>query len=232
MNLRTEKKEKIEYVLFVLDKSGSMNSIRKETLSGLNEQIQELKKTASKITTKVSLVTFDSQVKFVRWNEPLEDFAEISEDEYIPNGMTAMLDGVGMSIDKLRNEVNIDNNDISFLVIIISDGDENSSKEYGWEKVAEIVKKAEDDNRWTITYMGANQDLSEVQQKMGLGHDNVAVWTTSTNGTGYAYSVMSGCISNYRTSRATSDATVLCKSSFYAPSVTDDITGTSTTSVE
>lgn len=218
MNLRTNKKEKKEYVLFVLDKSGSMNGIRKETLSGLNEQIQELKKTAKEIETKVSMVTFDSEVEFLRWNQPLEEFEELKDEEYQPNGMTAMLDAVGMSMDRLRNEVDTSTNDVSFLVIIVSDGYENSSREYDWTKVAEIVKKAKDDNRWTVTYMGANQDLSIVTTQMGLDTGNTVTWTTTNTGTNMAYLTMGEALGSYRRARITCGAADLDKMNFYTNS--------------
>lgn len=220
MNLRTETKEKKEYVLFILDKSGSMQTISRETLNGVNEQIQELRKTAGEIKTFVSLVTFDSKVNFLRWNEPLETFNDIKSEEYVPDGMTAMLDAVGQSVSRLKNEVNDKEDDTSFLVIIVSDGAENSSGEYSWEQVATIISEAKAKKNWTITYMGANQDLSIVTKKMNIDLGNITTWTTTTDGTNAAYLNMSGCLSNYRSARTMFCAVAMDNSNFYASSTT------------
>lgn len=217
MNLRTEEKEKIEHVLFVLDKSGSMERIRKETLDGVNEQVQELKKSEKGITTFVSLVTFDSEVKFLRWNVPLAEFQDLKEEEYVPDGMTAMLDGVGQSVSRLRNETKNSTNDVSHLVIIVSDGAENASSEYNWNTVAEIISKAKEEH-WTVTYMGANQDLSQVTKSLGIDQGNVSTWVTTTDGTNWAYSNMSGCLASYRSLRSSSSALTMDNACFYSNS--------------
>lgn len=215
MNLRNEEKEKIEHVLFVLDKSGSMEPIRKETLSGLNEQIQELKKTGREIKTFVSLVVFDSEVEFVRWEQPLEEFAELSEDEYKPGGMTAMLDGVGQGISRLKNSIGESQDDVSFLVIIVSDGHENASKEYGWQEVANIITEAKN-KKWTITYMGANQDLSVVQKGLNIDAGNITIWSNTLAGTQTAYSNMSGSLAMYRCAREVTAAAAMDTCNFYS----------------
>lgn len=225
MNLRTETKEKKEYVLFVLDKSGSMESIRTETINGVNEQIQELKKTAKEIQTFVSLVTFDSTVQFVRWNIPLTEFNELSQNEYVPDGMTAMLDAVGQSVSRLKNEVNDKVDNTSFLVIIVSDGAENNSGEYDWTKVASIIGEAKAKKNWTITYMGANQDLSVISKQMNIDLGNITTWTTTTTGTDMAYQNMNNSVSNYRNSRVMFCASAMDNSNFYAgpPVVTPEV---------
>lgn len=220
MNLRTEEKVKKEYVLFVLDESGSMEQTRKLTINGVNEQIQELKKTADKIETYVSLVTFNSTVKTVRWNIPLGEFEDIRNEEYIPNGMTSMLDAVGQSLSKLKNEVNDKEDDTSFLVIIVSDGEENNSREYDYNKVAAIISELKAKKNWTITYMGANQDLSEVTKSLNLDVNKVATWETSTNGAIIGNNTMRSSLSNYRNSRILFAASAINSNSYYTPTVT------------
>lgn len=229
MNLRTEEKEKIEHVLFILDKSGSMERLKDQMLDGMNEQIQELRKTGGAIKTYVSFVTFDSTVNVVRWNVPLEEFDDIKREEYVPDGMTAMLDAVGQSICRLRNETKNSVEDVSHLVVIISDGAENSSGEYGWQSVADIINEVKNDH-WTVTYMGANQDLSVISAQLGIAKGNITLWNTTLDGTSLAYTNMSGSLSNYRDSRVMFCSAAMDNSNFYSaintPQTTDSTTPT------
>ncbi len=211
MNMRTEAKEKKEYVLFVLDESGSMESIKKQTIDGVNEQIQELKKTSS-IKTFVSMVKFSGDVQTLYWNKPLEDVEQLSIANYIPNGMTAMLDAVGQSVSRLRNDTPTKTDDVTFLVIIVSDGAENSSKEYTWETVQQLITNCKEDKAWTITYMGANQDLSQIRTSLGIDAGNIMSYTTTETGTQYAFTTMSNGLANYRILRQSNTADQLAVS--------------------
>lgn len=232
MNMRTESKEKKEYVLFVLDESGSMESCKKATIDGFNEQLQELKKT-SDIKTLVSLVKFSSDVQTVFWNKPLEEVDELSNETYSPNGMTAMLDAVGQGVSRLRNDTPTDTDDVSFLVIIVSDGAENSSREYTEESVANIITKCKEDKAWTITYMGANQDLSEVSKSLNIPMGNMMLYANSSTGTQLAFNNMSTGVANYRNARSVMTSDQLAASgivgSFYS-SIGASIDDTRTTS--
>ena len=203
MNMRTENKEKKEYVLFILDESGSMSSCKKATIDGFNEQIQELKKTKD-IKTFVSLVKFNSSVNTLFWNKPLEEVEELTNNTFEPNGMTSMLDAIGISINKLQNDTpNRTIDDISFLVFIISDGAENNSREFTWDSIGKIMKTCEEDKAWTITYMGANQDLSIVQTALYIPTGNIMMYNNTSTGTGSAFTTMSNGTANYRSARST-----------------------------
>jgi len=228
MNMRTEAKEKIEYVLFVLDESGSMESCKKETINGFNEQLQELKKTSS-IKTFVSLVKFNSAVNTLYWNKSLAEVEELTAKTYVPNGMTAMLDAVGQSVSKLKNDTPTATDDVTFLVIILSDGAENQSREYNWDSVREIITKCKEDKCWTITYMGANQDLSQVRQDLNIDLGNTSIYTATADGTQYAFTTMSTGLANYRSLRMANTVGELAASgvmtAFYSSAgVTDSTT--------
>jgi len=223
MNLRTDIKEKKEYILFILDKSGSMNSCKTQTINGFNEQLQELNKT-SDIKTFVSLVEFSSSVEIVFWNKPLEEVEYLNNETYEPNGSTAMLDAVGQAVSKLKNDTHInDDDDVTFLVIIISDGEENSSKEYNWNTVKNIITECKEES-WTITYMGSNQDLSEIQKRMNIYSGNTMSYTSTGIGTQTAFCAMATSLGNYRNLRTNNTADDLATSgiiqSFYSSSGT------------
>lgn len=215
MNMRQEDKEKKEYVLFILDESGSMETIKRQTIDGINEQIQELKKTEA-IDTYVSFIKFSSTPETLYWNKPLNEVELLSDENYIPNGMTAMLDAVGQGVSKLRNEISLKNDDITFLVIIVSDGAENSSKEYTWPMVQQIISECKEDKAWTITYMGANQDLSIINSSLGIDIGNILNYTADNTGTQTGFNIMSSSVGNYRMTRSSSSAKDAVRSTFYS----------------
>lgn len=232
MNMRTESKEKKEYVLFVLDESGSMGSCKKQTINGFNEQLQELNKTKD-IKTFVSLVKFNSGVTTVYWNKPLEEVEYLTVDNYNPCGSTAMLDAVGQSVNRLRSDTPTEIDDVTFLVIIVSDGEENVSKEYTWETVKQLITKCKEDKAWTITYMGSNQDLSQIQRGMNIDMGNTMVYTSTGVGTQMAFNNMTTGLANYRSLRMSSTADQLANSgvtiAFYSSVDATDSTTTADT---
>lgn len=215
MNMRTDSKEKIEHVLFILDESGSMESCKKETISGVNEQIQELKKSKA-IKTFVSFVKFNGDLSTLYWNKPVEEVEELTAETYKPNGATAMLDAVGQSVAKLRNEVTIKNDDVTFLVIIVSDGAENVSTEHTWESVRNIITDCKNDKAWTITYMGSNQDLSQINTVLNIDLGNIQPYITTEAGTTAGWSNTYEGLVNYRSMRSVMTADQLAGSGVMA----------------
>ena len=170
-------------VAIVLDKSGSMSSIRDEAIKGFNDQIKILQESPDNVDVRVTLITFESQVDLpVFEGIPVDKVEKLDRSNYVPGGGTAMLDGVGYAIDLLGQDEANQYEGSSFLVIVISDGYENSSKSFDWEVVSSLVCGRQGKGNWTFTYLGADQDLSEVTDKMGLHKGNVQVFTKSSEG--------------------------------------------------
>jgi uncharacterized protein YegL len=220
MNLRKDKK--VVHVGIALDESGSMSGVKRETLSGLNEQIQELKK-HSDIDSTITLVTFagDKDVKVKYSAVPISEIDTIKEEDYNPNGSTAMYDGVARLLNELQQKV-VDNDETTYLVLIVSDGEENASKEYNSSKIAEMIKTRQETKKWTVSYLGANQDLTIVQQTLGLSAGNYFKYTGDVAGTQLMWTTSSNSIGNYMKARAsyTTGEAIKCgtlTSNFIAP---------------
>jgi hypothetical protein len=199
MNLRRDKK--IVHIGIALDESGSMSSLKRETLSGLNEQIQALRK-HSDVSSTLTLVTFEGadEVK-VRYSViPIEEMKDLTDEDYNPDGMTAMYDGVG----KLLNEMSKieDTEESTYVILVVSDGAENASMEFNSAKIADMIKERQDTKRWTINYIGANQDLSVVQQTLGLNSGNSLCFMASAAGTSNMWATNATCLSGYMSQRA------------------------------
>jgi uncharacterized protein YegL len=162
------------YVAMILDKSGSMQPIKKVTVSGFNEHVQTLI-SEGKDGTEIfaSLVLFDGGVKPEFFNAPVYALRELTEDSYKPNGSTAMFDAVGYALDRLAAETDINDEKNAYLVMVFSDGEENASVKWNSSKLAERIQELQKSNRWTFTYVGANQDLATVQEALKMDDSNM-----------------------------------------------------------
>ena len=159
------------YNLIILDESGSMSSIYEQALGGAHETIQTIRTAQSSATDQkqfLTFVTFDSgvgeSVRTVIDTMPIDQVNDLTRDDYHPNGCTPLYDAMGRSLTALEKKVSADD---QVLVTIITDGMENSSREYTGASVCEIVKRLRAKG-WTFVYIGANQDAVEVAKRMNI----------------------------------------------------------------
>lgn len=121
------------------------------------------------------------------FQEPLGRAYPLSRKTYVPDGMTAMLDAVGGTIDRLEcRGKGID--EASVLVCVISDGYENASHRYGYPDVAERIQRLTETGWWTFTYLGSNQDLSQVSAALHIPQGNTASYQATPSGSEAAWS--------------------------------------------
>lgn len=184
----------------ILDKSGSMLAVREATISSLNEYLNTLQN--DKNDYALTLTLFDTDVTTLYTQIPLKDFHPLTHDQYVPGGMTALYDAVCTTLNTVKplkkvpkktqektskkgaNEAKDKN-----LAVIITDGLENSSREYTEKEFVAMMCKLEKQGNWTFVYLGANHDAWAVAQKYGFSHNNIM----QTNSTG------AGVISAYFT---------------------------------
>ena len=185
VNLNKPEKKVTSHIAIILDKSGSMGSCREQTISGFNEQIQQIQDTGK--DSKVSFVAFNHEVDTVFWNEDPDRLVPITSSDYQPSGSTAMYDAVGYTINRLKDEVGKDD---TVLLIIMSDGWENASKKFNQSTLAEMIQERQSTDKWTITYMGANQDLSKISEDLKIKKGNMSSYTSTQVGTADAFAQM------------------------------------------
>lgn len=223
MNLRKDKKT--IHMAIALDESGSMAGTKKQTISGVNEQLQELKKTSA-VDSTVTLVTFSgpTDIKVIYSAKPISEVKELTEDDYNPNGGTAMYDGVGRLFNELQQKV-VDDENTSYLVLVVSDGEENTSAEYDSPKIAQMVKDRLATKRWSINYIGANQDLSVVTQTLGLSKGSSFAYASNVRGTEAMWNNTRNCTKVYMASAATAttpDQLATLNANYFAGSTSAD----------
>lgn len=167
--------------LIILDESGSMCSIEKQTVDGVNETIQTIRAAQKKHPEQeyfVSLVTFNTDaVKYIYENAAAREVEDLTACQYVPSCGTPLYDAMGNALTKLRK--NVAEND-TVLVTIITDGYENASCEYTQAAIKALVEDLKRKN-WVFTYIGANQDAAQVGASISV--TNTLHFTASAEGT-------------------------------------------------
>lgn len=200
------------YVAIVLDKSGSMQTILDATINGFNSQVDSIVKEAvGKVF--LSLVTFNSNVEPVFWNQHPSYLTKLSRENYRPHGWTALYDAVGYTINRLEYTAD-DVGNAAFLVIIVSDGEENSSKQFQ-HTLPGIIKYKQQSGRWTFVYVGSGHDIAKAASTLSISAANSLAFTNDWHGTVQAFNTTSGGIGSYFEGRKKG---LTSSSSFYGSS--------------
>ena len=159
-------KDKLVHVVFVIDSSGSMMGSEKDVIGGFKKTIEE-QKAVKDGDCVVSLYEFDSTVKKVYLGKKLED---VGEFQYNVGGMTRLYDGIGTAVDevgKWLSDMKEEDRPSKNIVVIITDGGENSSTEYRLKDIKDRIKTQENVYNWSFVYLG--NDLSDAKDADDIG---------------------------------------------------------------
>jgi uncharacterized protein YegL len=150
---------------FVLDKSGSMDSIRAATISGFNEFKND--QAREKGRALITLTLFDTSFKTVAEATPIGDLKDLTPRTYAPSGMTALYDAIGHTM-QLTDDYVAKHSPDQVLFVVMTDGEENSSREFDRERIFKLIEERQRDAAYEFIYLGANQDSYEVGSSMGI----------------------------------------------------------------
>lgn len=159
------------YNVIILDESGSMSSIYKETLSSMNEVLSGIRKNQEEFPDQknfVTIVTFEGSgmkgIKMRRDRVPIESIANFTEADYRPGGCTPLYDAMGKTLNELAGLVHADDR---VMATVITDGYENASEEYSGKTIKTLMDRLRGKG-WTMAYIGANQDAVEVARDLHI----------------------------------------------------------------
>ena len=170
--------------LVILDKSGSMESIRKEAIDGYNETLGAIRAAQLKhLDTQehfVSLAAFcDCGIDMIYDKTPIKDADKLTKEKYEPCCCTPLFDAIGKTVKKLKADIK-DIEDAAVLVTIITDGYENSSKEWTGPAIKKLIDDCKEDG-WMFSFIGAGEDVVKVATTISI--TNTVVWEQTTEGT-------------------------------------------------
>ena len=163
---------------FVVDQSGSMSGSEGPTIEGFNSQLktlQELKKESPDNEYIVSVTYFEDEVMDIVKFAPIEEIQLLSRENYRPGGMTALLDGIGKSIEAIRRKYDqeIREDLASVVIVILTDGGENASKFYTRNLIAETIKELDETGKWTFSFLGADLDAVSASDNLNIRKENI-----------------------------------------------------------
>jgi Mg-chelatase subunit ChlD len=156
--------------LIILDESGSMNSIKKTIINGFNELINSIKNIEEEFLEQehfISLISFNSKKNnVIHFTEPISKIITINDNNYNPESYTPLFDAMGLSILKLKHYLK-DKDNYSVLVTILTDGEENASKEFSLIEIKRIIEELKTEN-WTFTYIGTDHDIDKTAKDLSI----------------------------------------------------------------
>ncbi len=182
-------------VVFILDRSGSMGGLEADTIGGYNSMLDKQKSEDGDVI--ISTVLFDDRTEVIHDRKKLQDVAPLTDKEYYVRGCTALLDAIGGAIkhiNRVQKEQTEEERPDKTIFIITTDGLENSSQLYTYDKVKKMVEKKKTKKGWEFIFMGANIDAIEVANRFGVDKSRAVRFESDNVGHELNYSVMSKII--------------------------------------
>ena len=186
-------------LVFILDRSGSMAGLEKDTIGGFNAMLEKQRKEPGDAV--VSTVLFDNQAEVIHDRVALADVPNLTDREYYVRGCTALLDAVGGAIHHIGNvHKYARREDVpeKTLFIITTDGMENASRRYTYDKVRRMIEHEKEKYGWEFLFLGANIDAAVEAKRFGIDESMAANYHCDEEGTALNYEVISEAITSVR----------------------------------
>lgn len=193
-------KRNITEIVFILDRSGSMHGLEKDTIGGFNSMLEKQKN--EKGEAYVTTVLFDNDYRIIHDRLAICDVPEMTEREYYVGGCTALVDAIGKTIRHIANihkyarKEDVPENTI---FVIITDGMENASHEFTSDQVKKMVEHEKQKYGWEFIFLGANIDAVETAKHFGIEKDRAVNYNCDSEGTILNYQVVSDTVAKMRT---------------------------------
>ena len=207
--------KKIIHALTIVDKSTSMEPYKSRTIEGINGSLNELRKEVDKNTKIINtLLQFSSASN--RWGSEkekeldfvfshigknVEDVVILTDKDYIPAGGTPLLDAIGYGIEKFKEHHGDDlgNDNLSIIVTIFTDGEENSSTKWNKAEIKKMFEHFQSDDKWTFTFVGCGSldDVTQTSATLGVIASNTMAYASSDLKSGETFNKIGTSYTNY-----------------------------------
>lgn len=192
-------KKNLTELVFILDKSGSMSGLEKDTIGGYNSLMEKQRKLDGECV--ITTVLFDNRYELLHDRIDLRAVTPITEKEYFVGGATALLDAVGRTIHKIaavQEHTAEEYRAEKVMFVIITDGEENASREYSAAQVKELIKRQKERYGWEFVFLGANIDAVETAGRFGIDADRAVDYVPDGRGTELNFRMMSETVAAFR----------------------------------
>ena len=192
-------KKNLTEIVFILDRSGSMAGLEKDTIGSFNAMLEKQKREPGKAL--VSTVLFDNTADVIHDRLPLHRVPKLTDREYYVRGCTALLDAVGGAIrhiSTIHKYAREEDRPEKTIFVITTDGLENASRRYDYEAVKQMIQRQKEQYGWEFLFMGANIDAAREAARFGIGEDRAANFHCDSKGTALNYEVISETVCSFR----------------------------------
>ena len=181
-------KKNLTELVFILDRSGSMAGLEGDTIGGFNAMIEKQRGEPGEAV--ISTVLFDNETEVIHDRIPLDRVPRLTEKEYYVRGCTALLDAVGGAIHHIGNVhkyAREEDRPEKTLFVITTDGLENASRRYTYDKVKAMIERQRERYGWEFLFLGANIDAAREAARFGIRADCAADYHADSMGTEAVY---------------------------------------------
>jgi len=192
-------KKGLTELVFILDKSGSMSGLESDTIGGFNSMLKKQKVVEGECL--ITTVLFDDEVRLLHDRANIKAVQPLTEKDYWVGGSTALYDAMGTAMHKIANACR--HTDEAYrpehvLFVVITDGYENSSREYNGSRIRELVSKHKEKDHWKFIYLGANLDAKEAAKDVGIEEEMAQDFIADATGVSLNMDVMSKTVEHVR----------------------------------
>ena len=192
-------KKNLTELVFILDRSGSMSGLESDTIGGYNSMLEQQRKLKGECV--ITTVLFDNCYELLHVRIDIRAVAPITEKEYFVGGSTALLDAIGKTIHKIDTAQKNTSDAYraeKVMFVIITDGYENSSREYSSQKVKSMIEHKKEKYGWEFIFLGANIDAVETAGRFGINADRAVDYVPDGEGTELNFRMMSETVATFR----------------------------------
>lgn len=192
-------KQGLTELVFILDKSGSMSGLESDTIGGFNAMLEKQKGVEGEC--RITTVLFDNAYELLHDRIDIEAVRPITEKDYFVGGSTALLDAIGRTIHKIgraQKHTAEDHRAEKVLFVIITDGQENSSREFSVERIRQMVEHQKSCYGWEFIFLGANIDAIETAGRFGIDHKRAQSFHADKDGVRLNFEVVGETAASFR----------------------------------